>query len=190
MAANEEEADKRCTRTFEAIRFSTIVGQEPSQLDQTEYQSTGVYNTFEDMLRAQGHCVTASFLLCTLVCDTLGLPSGIYIECPRPLGWIQVVDRYRQLFGTNNVRAQDVVLRLQGRRLYIGPHVQEFLLHLDPVWDERLTRWCIELREALSGRRALPRFPVVEPARQKVGPLELSSNPVGESPRDQGGTTS
>ena len=53
MAANEEEADGRLPRTFEAIRFSTIVGQEPSQLDQTEFRSTGVYNTFEDMLRAQ-----------------------------------------------------------------------------------------------------------------------------------------
>ena len=73
---NEEEADGRWARTFEALRFSTIVGQEPSQLDQTEHQSTGVYNTFEDMLRAQGHCVTASFLVCTLLCDTLGIPSG------------------------------------------------------------------------------------------------------------------
>ena len=53
MATNEEEAGGRWPRTFEALRFSTIVGQEPSQLDQTEYQSTGVSNTFEDMLRAQ-----------------------------------------------------------------------------------------------------------------------------------------
>ena len=67
--------------------------------------------------------------------------------------------------------------------------MQEFLVHMDPVWDERMTRWCIELREALRGRRALSRFPVVEPARQEVGPLELSSNPVGEGPRDEGGTT-
>ena len=49
MAANEKDADGRWPRTFEALRFSTIVGQEPSQLDQTEHQSTGVYNTFEDM---------------------------------------------------------------------------------------------------------------------------------------------
>ena len=100
MAANEEEADGRWPRTFEALRFSTIVSQEPSQLDQTEYRSTGVYNTLEDMLRAQGHCATAWFLLCTLVCDTLGPPSGVYIECPHPLGWTQVVDRNFQLFRT------------------------------------------------------------------------------------------
>ena len=25
--------------------------------------------------------------LCTLICDTSGLPSGAYIECLRPLGW-------------------------------------------------------------------------------------------------------
>ena len=108
---------------------------------------------------------------------------------PSPLGWTQVVDRYRQLFRTNNVRTQDVVLRLQGRRLDIGPHVQEFLVHLDPVWDERLTRWRIDLREALSGRRALPRFPVVEPDLQEAGPREVSINPVGEGPRGQGGAT-
>ena len=54
MAAIEEEADGTWPRTFEALRFSTIVGQEPSQLDQTEHQCTGVYNTFEDMLQAQG----------------------------------------------------------------------------------------------------------------------------------------
>ena len=76
MAANEKDADGRWPRTFEALRFSTIVGQELSQLDQTKYPSTGVYKTFEDMLRAQRHCVTASFLLCTLFRDTLGVRSG------------------------------------------------------------------------------------------------------------------
>ena len=75
MVANEE-ADGRWPTTFDAIPFSTIVGQESSQLDQTEFQNTGVYNTFEDMLQAQGHRVTVSFLLCTLLCDTLGPPSG------------------------------------------------------------------------------------------------------------------
>ena len=113
-----------------------------------------------------------------MFCDTLGIPSGAYIERPRPLGWTHAVDRYRQLIRANNIRAQDV-LRLPGRRLYIDPHVQEFLVHLDLVWNERLTRWCIDLREALSEKRALPGFPVVEPARQDVGPLELSRNPMG-----------
>ena len=108
MATNEE-AGGRWPRTFEALRFSTIVGQEPSQLDNTEYQSTGVYNTFKGILRAQGHCVTASFLLHTLFCDTLGLPSGAYIVCPRQLGWTQVVERYSQLIRANNVRGQEAV---------------------------------------------------------------------------------
>ena len=31
--------------------------------------------------------------------------------------------------------------------------MQEFLVNLDPVWDERLTRCCIELREALTENR-------------------------------------
>ena len=146
-------------------------------MDQTECQSTGVYNTFEDM-SAQGHCETESFLLCTLLTVTLGLPSRVYIECPRPLGWTQVVDRYHQLMCAYDVRALDVILCLQGRWLYICPHEQEIFVHLDPVWDECLTRWFSDLREALSERGALPRFPIVEPARQEAGSLELCSNPV------------
>ena len=46
-------------------------------------------------------------LLCTQFCDTLGLPSGAYIECPFQLSWTQVIDRYRRLtyfcdFGEDN----------------------------------------------------------------------------------------
>lgn len=47
----------------------------------------------------------------------------------------------------------------------------------------------IDLREALSVRRILPQFPVVEPARQEARPLELGINPIKAGPRDQGGTT-
>ena len=68
------------------------------------------------MLRALGLSETASFLLCTLFCDTLRLLSGAYIECLRPLGWTQAVDGYRQLIRAHNVRTQDVILRLQRRR--------------------------------------------------------------------------
>ena len=92
---------------------------------------------------------------------------------------------YFQLIRAHNVRTQDVVSRIQRRQLYIAPHVQESLTHLDPVSDERLATWCIGLREALSGRRAFPRYPVVKPARQEAGPLELSSNPVGGGSRDE-----
>ena len=133
-------------------------------MDQTECQSTGVYNTFEDM-SAQGHCETESFLLCTLLTVTLGLPSRVYIECPRPLGWTKVVDRYRQLIRPYVPKTLFCAFSEDGS---IGPHIQELLVYLDPVWDECLTRWCIDLREALSGRRALPRFPFVEPVRQEA----------------------
>ena len=60
-----EEEDGRWLRTYEGLRLAMIVSGEPSQLDYTEYQSPGGYNTFGDM-RAQGHCETAMFLLCTL----------------------------------------------------------------------------------------------------------------------------
>ena len=75
------------------------------------------------MLRAQGHSETASFLLRTLFCETLGLRSGAYIECPRPQGWGQVVDRYRELIRAHNVHTQHVILRLQRR----------FLSHVNPL---------------------------------------------------------
>ena len=55
--------------------------------------------------------------------------------------------------------------------------------------DERLMTCCIDLREALSGRRTLARLLVVEPTRQEASPLELRSNPVGEDPPDQEGRT-
>lgn len=44
-----------------------IIGREPSQLGQADYQSTGVNNTFGDMLRALGHWEAASFLLCFVI---------------------------------------------------------------------------------------------------------------------------
>lgn len=50
----EKDADGTWLRTFDALRFSTIVGRGPPQLDQVEHQSTGVYKMFEDMLQAQG----------------------------------------------------------------------------------------------------------------------------------------
>ena len=64
----EDEEDGRWSRTYDAQRFATRVVRASLQLDQTEDQSTCVYNTFKDMLRAQGQWETASFLLCTLFC--------------------------------------------------------------------------------------------------------------------------
>ena len=51
------------------VRGPTIYDESRSgilQLDQTEYQSTGVFNTFEDMLQAQGHRETAPSRLYSL----------------------------------------------------------------------------------------------------------------------------
>lgn len=71
-------------------------------------------------------------------------------------------------------------LNFPGRRFYFVPHVQEFLVHLDPACNKRLARWFVDVRVALSESRAFPRFLVVKPAPQEARPPELSSSPVGE----------
>ena len=41
------------------------------------------------------------------------------------------VSRYRMLFTRFEIQSQDALLRLPNRRLYLGPHVQEYLVGLD-----------------------------------------------------------
>ena len=102
--------------------------------------TTGVYSTFERMVRHHGRSRTSSFLQCSLFCDALSLPRGAYLEFPRPREWEAIAGRYRALFAAHAIQPQDVVLRLPNGRLYIGPHLQEYLASLDAECKERLTR--------------------------------------------------
>ena len=88
------------------------------------YLTTGVYNSFELMVRAHGRRSTSSYLLCFLLSDALGLPQGTYLDFPRSREWEVAVGRYRALFAAFGIQAEDIILRLTNRRLYIGPHVQ------------------------------------------------------------------
>ena len=92
------------------------------------------------MVRAHGRSPTSSFLLCSLFSDALGLLQEAYLDFPRSREWEVAVDRYRTLFVAFGSRSQDILLLSPNRRLYIGPHVQEYLAALDAEWEERLTR--------------------------------------------------
>ena len=66
-----------------------------------------------------------------------------------PREWNAAVSRYRTLFTAFKIRPQDVLLRLPNRRLYIGPHVQEYLVGIDSEWEEHLTRRTLGVQNAL-----------------------------------------
>ena len=93
--------------------------------------ATGVYSSFELMVRAHRNTPPYSYLICSLFSDTLGLPQGAHLGFPRS-GELEVaVGRYRALFAAFGIQAQDIVLRLANRRLYIAPQVQSSLADLD-----------------------------------------------------------
>ena len=88
------------------------------------YSTTGVYNSFELIVRAQGRTPASSFLLCSLFSDALGLPQAAHLDFPCARGWEVAVGCYRALFAAFGIRSQHILLRLTNRRFYIGPHVQ------------------------------------------------------------------
>ena len=86
------------------------------------------------------------------------------------------------------VQPQDIFLRLPHRRIYIAPHVQEFLAGLDSEWEERLTRWTLGVRNALEAGDALPLFPTVAAKTSRgAGPV-LGGRPSVREQNDQGDT--
>ena len=84
------------------------------------------------------------------------------------------------LFAAFRVRSQ--MLRLTNRRLYIRPHVQEYLAVLDAEWEGRLTRWSPGVQNVLEEGTALPPFPV------GAAPSPRGTEPVLETPDDEEAT--
>ena len=101
------------------------------------YLRTSVYNLFKLMLRSQGRRPTSSFLLCSPFSDGLGPPQAAHLHFTCSREWEVVVGHYRIQFSAFGIRSQNIQLRLTNRRLYIGPHVQEYLAGLDAEWEER-----------------------------------------------------
>ena len=112
------------------LQFVELLEEGVHRLDSASHVTTGSHNTFELMVRAHGRDPTPSFLLCSLFSDALGLPSAAYLDLPRPREWESAVSRYCTLFTAFEIRSQDVLLRLTHRRLYVGPHVQKYLVGL------------------------------------------------------------
>ena len=124
-----------------ALQFAEFLEEDAPRLDPASFVTTVSHDTFEEMVRTHGSSPTSSFLLCSLFAVALGLPQGAYVDFPRPREWRAAADHYREILAAYGIRPQDTVLRLPNRRIYILPHVQEFLAGLDFTWEDLLTRW-------------------------------------------------
>ena len=65
-------------------------------------------------------------------------------------------------------------LRVTNRRLYIGPHVQEYLAVLDAEWEERLTRGTPGVKTTLEEGTVPPPF------RKEAAPSSKGMEPALE----------
>jgi len=170
-----------------ALQFAELLEEDGPRLEPASYVTTGSHDTWEEMVRTHGGSPTSSFLLCTLFSDALGLPQGAYLDFPRPREWRAAAGHYREVFAAYGIRPQDIVLRLQNRRIYILPHVQEFLAGLDSTWEDRLTRWTLGVRNALEAGEALPPFPTEAGTLGSINVFE-PRNALPPSPTAAGAT--
>ena len=170
-----------------ALQFDTHVQRHTSGLESASYVTTGIYGTFELMLHAHGRSSTPSFLLCSLFCNALDLPQGAYLDLPRPREWETTAGRYRTLFAAYAIQPQDILLRLQNQRIYIAPHVQQYLADLDAKCEGRLSTRTLGVRSALEAGDALPSFSPVMTATPKRTDRTLENDPLQTGPTEQGG---
>ena len=177
----------RCGAVRGALQFATRVQRHTSGLESASYVTTGIYGTFELMLHAHGRSSTSSFLLCSLFCDALDLPQGAYLDFPRPREWEMAAGRYRTMFAAYAIQPQDILLRLQSQRLYIAPHVQQYLVGLDAECEEQLKRWTLGVRSALEAGDALCSFSTAMAATQEKTDRTPENDPLHTGPTEQGG---
>ena len=139
------------------------------------------------MLHAHERSSASSFLLCSLFCDALDLPQGAYLDFPRPRERETAAGRSRMLFAAYAIQPQDILLRLPNQRLYIAPHVQQYLVSLDAECEEQLTRWTFGVRSALEAGDALPSFSTAMAATPGRTDRTRENDPVHTGPAEQGG---
>ena len=171
-----------------ALQFATHVQRHISGLESASYATTGIYGLFELMFHAHGRSSTSSFLLCSLFCDALDLPQGAYLDFPRPRERETAAGRYRSLFAAYAIQPQDILLRVPNQRIYIAPHVQQYLVGFDAECEERLTRWTLGVQSALEAGDALPPFSTAMPATPDKSDRTLEKDPLHTGPAEQGGT--
>ena len=147
------------------------------------------------LLRAHGTCpreepnLFVSLVLPVQRCS--GSASRGYLDCASPREWEAAAGRFRALFAAFGIQSQAILLRLINRRLYIWPHVQEYLEGLDATREERLTRWTLGVQDALQGA-TLPHFPVEVAASPRRTEMMLESDQTMREQIEQapGGTES
>ena len=88
------ESGERWAALRNTMQFADLLQRDVPGPGPASYLTTGVYSSFELMVRAHGRSPTSSFLLCSLFSDALGLPQAAYLDFPRSREWAVAVGRY------------------------------------------------------------------------------------------------
>ena len=67
------------------MQFAELLQRDVPGPGPASHLTTGVYNSFELIVRAHGRSPTSSFLLCSLFSNALGMPQApcLYFPCSR-----------------------------------------------------------------------------------------------------------
>ena len=97
-------------------------------------------------------------MLYSLFNDALCLPQEACLDVPLKRELEAAAAHYRKRFTAYGFRSQDVLLRPPRRRLYIGLHVQAYLVGLDAEGKGRLTTRTLGVQSAMGAGSATPPF--------------------------------
>ena len=165
-----------------------LLDEDGPRLVPASYVTAGSHPTSEHTVRAHGRNPTSSCVLCSLFSHALGLPQEAYLGFPRIREWEMAAAHYRERFAAYTIQPQDILLRLQNRRLHIGHHAQEFLAGPCVKQEERLTRWTLGVRHTLEVGDALPPFPTATADTLGAEGPGPEGEPLIMGRNDQGGT--
>ena len=149
------------------------------RLDPASYVTTDSHDTFELMVRAHGRNPTSSFLM--LPVQRRSGPAFAGVSRFLPLKGMESSGKPVP-YAVHSVRDPTTECRaavIPNRRLYIGPHVQEYLVGFHDEWEEHLTRWVLAVRNALRTDTALPLFLPAGVAQPQGEALASESDPRG-----------
>ena len=151
------------------------------------YLITGVYDTFDLMVRSQGRSSTSSFLLCSAFSDALGPPRAAYLDFLRSRKCDVAIGRYRVLFAAFGIRSQNFQLRLTIRRLRNGAPRLRILGRARRRVRRTLDTVGPWVQNALEEGIALPPFPgKASPSPRRMKPA-LDRDPMIRGQMEQEG---
>ena len=152
-----EQRGRSMTTVKNAIIFARMLCTR-AVLSPRAYTPGKLFTSLADLVWQQGGCETSSYILCPLFGNVLGLPQNAFAAFPRKSGWNAAVKAYRPPFQVVGATPDKVVVLLSGKRLYILPHVQDYLLDLHGPWNETLSQWTFDARRSLLEHRDSPPF--------------------------------